>query len=224
MSSILIMLLAAIGPMLAIFDPIGGEEDDEDSEELPLNSGPVDATNDTVIDGDDGQSAGNTTPSFFEGLGGNDTLTGSMLDDRLIGSFGADVISGGTGNDTLFSGSDTLGEGDDGAADLLDGQAGDDVLMLGGGDTGIGGEGADSFTMLSDAQGNITVGDYDPTQDALVVETTQEDVTILGQTIKNGALRVSLSSGLSITLPGVENPISDNAILFVMANPLRGIS
>lgn len=223
MSSILIMLLAAIGPMFAIFDPFGGDDDDQDTDASAVQDGPLVPSEEAAIQDGETLAPGATTPGFFQGLGGDDTLTGSSLDDRLTGSFGADVISGGTGNDTLFSGGETLGEGEDGEADLLDGQEGDDVLMLGGGDTGLGGEGADSFTMLSDAQGNITVGDYDPTQDALVVETTREDVTILGQTFENGALRVSLSTGLSITLPGIENPISDSAILFVMANPLRGI-
>lgn len=91
--------------------------------------------NDHVLDGNDGV----------------DTLTGVELlrfkdqdyaisDQTLVGTPGADILSGGAGSDTIsgFGGNDTLsgGDGDDtlnggSGRDTLDGGAGDDVLILG---------------------------------------------------------------------------------------------
>jgi hypothetical protein len=34
-------------------------------------------------------------------------------------------------------------------------------------------------------------------------------------------LTVTLSTGLTITLPGVENPLAEDEILFVLTNPLQ---
>lgn len=68
---------------------------------------------------------------------GNDTISGTRFDDRLIGGAGKDHIDGGDGDDQLLgsNGNDTL-RGSDGN-DLLSGEQGDDTLS--------GGKGADIF-------------------------------------------------------------------------------
>ncbi|MGR3603941.1 MAG: calcium-binding protein, partial [Sulfitobacter sp.] len=63
--------------------------------------------------------------------------------------------------------------------------------------------------------------DYNVEHDALVVETDDENTFVTHQTVSEGSLKVSLSTGLTITLPGVDNPLNDDVISFVLTNPLR---
>jgi serralysin len=115
-----------------------------------------------VITGVFGDSSG---ASFtFNGLDGNDTLTGAgkgdtlsggndndVLNgsggfDQLYGDAGADVLSGGNGNDGVWGGdgNDTLSGGKGG--DRLGGGDGNDAMHGGGdGDTLFGGAGADTL-------------------------------------------------------------------------------
>jgi Ca2+-binding RTX toxin-like protein len=98
------------------------------------------------------------------GGGGNDTIVGNALNNKLTGGNGDDTISGGNGVDTLIGGNgvDTLNGGDgndslDGgnAVDVLNGGAGNDTLTGGNGDDVLnggagndllkGGNGADKF-------------------------------------------------------------------------------
>jgi Ca2+-binding RTX toxin-like protein len=218
MSPLLIMLFAAIAPMILIFDPFGSDEDGVDEDTAPDSTGPADAQSQPAAEDP------SDIPADAHGIYGEAAVMGSGGNDLLLGTYGFDTIAGGAGNDTLFNGPGGDQHGDDGAADTLDGGAGDDQLYLNSGDTGLGGDGSDIFTIESDATGTVTVEDYDAAKDALVVETTETDVTIFGQTIENGALQVALSNGLNISLPGVENPLDDGSILFVMPNPLRGIA
>lgn len=221
MSSLLIMLFAALGPMLAIIDPFGGDDDPQDQDLEPTGQGTANLAEGAGTEGDDSFTAEPNRASLYDGLSGDDTLIGGDQGDLLIGGTGADGLFGGAGNDTLISGIQDANQGDDGDADQLDGADGDDILRLGSGDSGVGGDGSDTFTMLSDAQGNITVGDYDPAQDALVIETTDADAHVTQQAISDGTLSISLSTGLTITLPGISNPLEESAILFVLANPLH---
>ena len=73
-----------------------------------------------------------------KGGAGDDTITGSPLDNVLDGGAGIDTISGGLGNDTLRG-----GDGND----VLHGDAGDDIFDEGaaanGNDTIVGGAGSD---------------------------------------------------------------------------------
>ncbi len=70
------------------------------------------------------------------GYGGNDTIEGAALAEKLDGGDGNDYVSGGGGNDSLYGGS-----GDD----ILAGDAGDDVVGgSNGNDTLYGGAGNDS--------------------------------------------------------------------------------
>ena len=80
--------------------------------------------------------------------GGNDTLTGSGLDDRLWAGVGDDVVEGSEGNDMLF--------GDDGA-DQLSGGDGNDVIYADDQDTVI--HGGDGFDVAYIATGSGAVID-----------------------------------------------------------------
>ena len=99
-----------------------------------------------------------------DGGAGNDTITAGYGADLLIGGLGDDSVSGGDGNDTIDgdhgndvlrggNGGDTI-VGDDGddslfgdtGADYLSGDAGNDVINGGSGaDTLVGGDGDDSM-------------------------------------------------------------------------------
>ena len=57
--------------------------------------------------------------------------------------------------------------------------------------------------------------------DALIVEPDDENASITDQTVADGELTVTLSTGLTITLPGIENPLAEDEILFVLTNPLQ---
>ncbi|MCZ0961032.1 calcium-binding protein [Paracoccus benzoatiresistens] len=106
----------------------------------------------------------------IQGLGGNDTINGSMLDDTLEGGNGDDVLTGRTGNDLLsggegmdnivgHDGADTLDGGS--GNDLLYGESGNDLIGAGiGNDRVTGGSGRDT---LNGHEGDDTIdgGGYD---------------------------------------------------------------
>jgi hypothetical protein len=76
-----------------------------------------------------------------EGTAGNDTLSGSIVADRLYGHAGNDTLSGGGGNDLLRGGS-----GDD----TLNGDAGNDLLIGGAGQDTLNGGTGDDTMVISD--------------------------------------------------------------------------
>jgi Ca2+-binding RTX toxin-like protein len=83
----------------------------------------------------------------IHGNGGNDTITGGNLIDKLYGDDGNDRIFGGGGADQLFggAGADMLDGGD--GADRFDGGDGIDTLLGGAGNDYMdGGDGADSMS------------------------------------------------------------------------------
>lgn len=99
---------------------------------------------------------GHEGDDVIAGGAGNDSIAGGTGDDRLAGEAGADGLDGGTGDDLLEGGegSDTL-EGGTGD-DLLEGGDGDDTLDGGEGDDWLtGGSGADTF--VYQAGGKIDV-------------------------------------------------------------------
>lgn len=219
MSPLLLMLFAALGPMMAVCDIFDGDEN-EDEEDDGIAIG--DANHPYA----GGAAQGNpllgmpVDGNYQSGTSGDDTLLGEAQDDWFVGLDGADSLSGAEGDDTLIGGLNSQDQQDDDAQDTLDGGDGDDTLLLGDGDIGLGGSGADSFVTMGDASGNVTVGDYQTGIDALMVETDDEDASVLSQFISGGVLKVSLSTGMTITLPGVENPLHDNELIFVMPNSL----
>ena len=241
MSPLLVMLFAAFGPMLAVFDPFGEDTEDEpEDEEVPIGMPDMGTTTGAGMDdaltpdpAEPEADAPTDTPTAedpaVETI--DDTAqppeddaqsqTGTAGDDTLQGTDGRDILFGGQGNDTLSGGVNAQDGSDDGVADELIGEDGDDSLRLGANDTGIGGTGADSFTAIYGATGGITVTDYDAGTDALIVETDDENASVTDQTVADGELTVTLSTGLTITLPGVENPLAEDEILFVLTNPLQ---
>ena len=241
MSPLLVMLFAAFGPMLAVFDPFGDDTEDEvEDEEIPIGIPDMGTTTGAGMD-----DALTPDPAAPEADASTDvpteedpaveniddtaqppeddaqSQTGTAGDDTLQGTDGRDILFGGQGNDTLSGGVNAQDGSDDGVADELIGEDGDDSLRLGANDTGIGGTGADSFTAIYGATGGITVTDYDVGTDALIVETDDENASVTDQTVADGELTVTLSTGLTITLPGIENPLAEDEILFVLTNPLQ---
>jgi uncharacterized repeat protein (TIGR01451 family) len=97
---------------------LGG--DGEDTVDYSSRMNPVNVSLDGVAN--DGQSGENdnvgTDVEDMIGGSGNDTLTGSALDNVLIGGPGSDTLNGGPGDDILDAG---------GGADALNGGAGEDV-------------------------------------------------------------------------------------------------
>ncbi|MGD1860688.1 MAG: bluetail domain-containing putative surface protein [Leptolyngbyaceae cyanobacterium] len=97
------------------------------------------------------------------------TITGTNLDDSLVGAAGTDRISGGNGNDQIFggSGNDTIfgNNGDDtifgdSGNDVISGGSGNDIIYDGAGfDTLSGGAGDDIFKLFDnnrfDANGSF---------------------------------------------------------------------
>ena len=81
------------------------------------------------------------------GTGGDDEISGGDGNDVIYSLAGIDIVSGGAGSDTLFG-----GEGDD----EMDGGAGNDVLSGGeGADTLLGGAGADIFIFYRVGESNL---------------------------------------------------------------------
>ena len=80
---------------------------------------------------------------FLHSGSGNDTLTGSTLDDRFYGGAGRDILYGGLGDDGLSGGAGN---------DLVYGGSGNDDLDGGSGNDGVfGGVGNDSIMIGNDA-------------------------------------------------------------------------
>lgn len=240
------MLLVSIGPVLVGFLDF---DDDSDVQENAEADVPVDTETDPVetvdvssfienarapenstqglditrgTDQDEEFIADPEVSSVHDASGGEDTLTGSALNDTLAGGDGADVISGGDGDDALFGAFSRETRADDEAADTLDGGAGDDTLFLGDGDVGNGGEGADVFVTTQDAVETVQISDFNVDEDVIAVETdAPEEASITEQVVEEGGLRVELSTGLSLRLEGLGEPLPAGSIQFVEAEPLE---
>lgn len=247
MSPLLVMLLASIGPLLVGF--VGFNDDpDLDAEgqadaDLPeqTEDDPVEVIdvatfieNARNVSDNTGEAVGSrgtdadeefVTPaddvSNHDASGGQDTLTGGTQGDTLVGGDGADVISGGDGDDALFGAFSRETRADDEAIDTLDGGAGDDTLFMGDGDTGNGGAGRDVFVATQDAVETISIGDFNADEDVIAIETvTPDEASITEQVVEEGGLRVELSTGLSLRLEGLAEPLAATSIQFV---PVTGI-
>ena len=119
-------------------------------------------------------------------LGGNDTVTGSTISERILGNDGQDSISGGEGNDSLFGGKGN---------DQLFGDAGDDFLS---GDMGIdtltGGQGSDTFA-LSTGGGLDIITDFENATDYIQVPANLNISDILIQSAGANTLLTLRSTG-----------------------------
>ena len=135
----------------------------------------ADVINLDFVDGE-GEMVGNTDDLVYAGSGqdtvygyrGADTIYGGSGHDEIDGLKGQNELYGETGDDTISSGKHTS---------LLDGGHGDDMLLAdlgsGGDHTLTGGTGYDRL-YLGDASDKklsaVTVSDFDPEQDTLVIE------------------------------------------------------
>jgi Ca2+-binding RTX toxin-like protein len=108
-----------------------------------------------------------TMAAFIDGLGGNDTLTGSAQGDIILGQAGNDSLVGGDGNDVIVGGS---------GADTVNTGGGNDVVLGGPGNDNIGGM-AGSDTVLA-GSGDDIIAWNDPIGD--LVFGNQGNDTIIG--------------------------------------------
>ena len=109
--------------------------------------------NDTIRIEGDLPDAFNPRALFIRGGDGNDTLTGTRFNDKIIGGSGDDVILGMGGNDRLEggAGNDTIDGGY--GSDRIFAADGNDILIGGPGfDRMFGGPGDDSFRNAETAQ------------------------------------------------------------------------
>ena len=151
----------------------GGEADQD-----PAAGDPVAMT----LRGDDGDDlliGGPGADSLFGGAG-DDALLGNGGDDLIEVGAGADTAFGGAGDDRIAAGGETgihglaTDEGD-GQPDVLDGGDGDDTITGDAEDKVTGGPGADliaSFGIDRTSGGGVTVTDFDPQEDTLLLRST----------------------------------------------------
>ncbi|MDG1471855.1 MAG: calcium-binding protein [Ascidiaceihabitans sp.] len=239
MSPMLILMIAALGPLIAVLDSDGSNtEETETTDDTPDDT--VDpGVGDQMLTGTDEVDdvlAGGTGNDILSGLGGADTLSGGdgmdTIDggegndeingnqgaDSLTGGAGDDLVGGGIGNDTLFGG-DALGNLD--ASDnTLDGGDGNDELNIAGTGSASGGAGTDMFVLLNDGTDFGTITDYDATEDSIVVQVDEgETVTVDTQTVTTTGLDVVFSNGAVLTLTGVTEALEESEFSFVEAGP-----
>ena len=150
-----------------------------------IHGGPGD---DTLIggDGDD----------VILGGDGNDSVRGGDGDDELVGGNGDDVIEGGAGSDTLIGGN---------GADSMDGGAGSDLLVSNGGrDSLTGGAGEDLFVVIGSRPGNVTIDDFEQSQDRLVVLGSDQSSSTTAQ--DNSTSTIQVNAHTSIVIVGATPP------------------
>ncbi|WP_187298073.1 calcium-binding protein [Jannaschia donghaensis] len=178
-------------------------------------------------DGDDSVSGGGDD-DMLHGDAGNDRLTGDDGDDLISGGDGDDTLTGGNGADRLIGGEgrdigvggegDDLLDGtvmDDGGQDRDDGDSliggmGDDTLAGGAADTLVGGDGSDLFLFRAPSaaayQANTqaydisVIEDFDPTEDAIEIDYSGQDVPQLGIFERDGGTDIALDGVTVIRL------------------------
>ncbi|WP_170167029.1 calcium-binding protein [Paracoccus methylarcula] len=192
---------ALFGATLALSLSLGDDDDsssapDPDPDHAPfegLEDFNPEAYEDFIIGtpGPDDLTAEDFKPSAMAGQADADRITGSNLDDYILGGFGDDMIRGEPGNDIIRA-----GEGDDHVHagfgnDIVFGDAGNDTINGGHGDDGItGGEGNDSLygwggsdTVLG-GEGNDTLSGLRPDRaaprDAAEAESDGPDILMGG--------------------------------------------
>ncbi|MEQ6247356.1 hypothetical protein ABMC89_00550 [Sulfitobacter sp. HNIBRBA3233] len=245
MSPLIVLLLASLGPLMVGFLDVSSdpETDDEETDDTAREdtSDPVEivdvvsfienARTFSVEDGEAIGTRGGDGSDLFDtpldqrvahdASGGEDTLIGSNGADTLVGGEGSDTISGGDGDDALFGGHNRQTRPDDDDADTIFGEEGDDTLFLGNGDIGSGGAGNDVFAMVADADETVTITDFDPAEDALAIEVEDPEAeTVTDQQVDEEGLSVRLSTGLTLRLTGLGEPLSEDSFQFVRADPI----
>jgi len=133
--------------------------------------------------------AGTVLGTEHDGLGA--ILFGGLFDDSLVGSTAADIILGQAGDDTLLG-----GDGDD---SIVADQGNDSVAL---------GAGADRiFVPGGDALGTVTVADFVPGEDRLLLPATlgEDAAAVLALLASTDAgARLDIAAGRSIVLVGLQ--------------------
>ncbi|GAA6199962.1 hypothetical protein [Aquicoccus sp. SU-CL01552] len=137
-------------------------------------------TGDDRLSGSDGDDriVALTGADVVKGRAGDDTLLGGAGRDRLKGNAGDDTLRGGPGRDILKSGRDDDRLFGGAHRDRLDGQAGDDRLT--------GGGGADRF-IFRDSGGQDTITDFTDDLDVIVFRDLGDSADILDHATQRGA-------------------------------------
>jgi Ca2+-binding RTX toxin-like protein len=156
-------------------------------------------------------STGNSTPVVMFDNTGNNFFLGSSTVDSIVGGAGNDFLFGDVGNDTLLGadGNNTLAGGD-GNDNIVGGSGNDSIIGLSGSDGMSGGAGSDSFVYFSSADGaNFAtgstntnpdfIGDYDPTVDKLLINTTGFSIGVGVNPAETNSLDVNFTQTSMIT-------------------------
>jgi len=170
-------------------------------------------TGDDLIDAgaDDDRVFGNDGADTILGGAGNDFLRGSDGNDQIIDAEGADIIFGDLGDDVIMGsafGDPTtpaaldFSTDTDTVGDQLDGGIGNDTIYAGLDDTLTGGDGNDTFVTSDIVAGatNITITDFDITQDVLFISVDPAAPSVLSITYSTGA--TPTSGDASVLLDG----------------------
>ena len=194
---------------------------------------------DKVILGEDSDDviAGVEDVGYIDARGGNDTVTGSIAGEEILGGSGDDTLSGGGGDDILR---------DSQGSNVLSGDAGDDVIdITGNGNPAAqidGGEGTDTLRVDSNVNWdnvtvqNVEILDGNGGQSSLTVQevldkgfTSAQNIEFrLDQYQSNGEIDASGLSG-DLTLRGTNYSDvlignDDNNTIFLRANSNEGIN
>ncbi|ACS78859.1 FecR domain-containing protein [Maridesulfovibrio salexigens] len=103
---------------------------------------------------------GTSKTDYYNGAGGDDSISGKQGVDTLFGGLGDDIIDGGNGADSIDGGggNDTIYGGQN--ADYIDGGADNDLIYGGqNGDTMIGGEGNDTVSYEGGSAVQVNLAD-----------------------------------------------------------------
>lgn len=180
--------------------------------QLDPTIGFIDSFKYTLSDGNGATSTATVTVAVGKienGGNGNDTLTGTPGNDRLLGGNGKDTLTALAGDDYLDggNGNDVLDGGN--GKDTLLGMNGNDTLTGGAGnDILTGGRGADYFVLAVGA-GTDTVTDFNDNEDKLGLSggLTFDQLRITqgtGANAKNTLIQLNSSNELLSILTGVQ--------------------
>jgi len=107
----------------------------------------------------------------YADMRGDDTILGGSEEDLIIDVSGANSISGGAGNDYIFSIESDAARFD--GSDTVNGGNGDDLLLFDDGDTATGGDGRDAFVTYANPYDPnyqpVQITDFDRSDDTIEI-------------------------------------------------------
>ena len=108
---------------------------------------------------------------YYTDMRGDDTILGGSEEDLIIDVSGANSISGGAGNDYIFSIESDAARFD--GPDTVNGGTGDDLLFFDDGDTATGGDGRDAFVTYANPYDSnyepVQITDFDRNDDTIEI-------------------------------------------------------